>query len=245
MPFQDFSTKAAFDAAYSFGAEGDTGHPNTRDEVRVHYHRAILWPQARLRATRLIATLGWVTPGPKMVIVGAGFSWLAEALEVDHGFTHVVGVDISGYIQAEKDNTEEAELNAEISAVGLDPASGDGLVLKGKLHDGGVRTRASKGCLNNDLSTQQMRNAVKGLLELQGNTKPDVVLTESVIENLTDTEFQTEATRLGAWAEQVVHFVVTTQEGNTPGMFNWHSLEQWFALMPTHTFVEASTFAVL
>jgi hypothetical protein len=245
MPFQDFNLKATFDEAYDFGAEGDTGHPNTRPEVRVHYHRYIKWPQARRRATKLIAALGWTTPGPKMVIVGAGFSWLAEALEVDHGFTHVVGIDISSYIQAEKDNTEDAEIETEITSVGLNPASGEGLGLKNKLSDGGARTRASKGCLNNDLSTGQMRQEVKQALDLQGNTPPDVIFTESVIENLTDAEFQFESNRLQDWAGQLIHFVVTTQEGNTPGMFNWHTLAEWKALAPSDTFVDAQGYAVL
>ena len=245
MPLKDWNLKATFDEAYSFGAEGDVGHPNTRPEIRLHYHRAIKWPQARQRATRLAQALGWSAPGPVMVVLGAGFSWLPEAFEVDHGFTHIVGVDISNYIQNNLAGTEEGEIDAEIAAVGLDPNSGEGLAIKNKLFDGGNRVRASRGVLNSAGRTQQERNAVRNALGLQGNTQPDLILTESVIESLTDQEFVDESARLRAWTPLIIHFVVTTRPGQTPGDFNWHTLAEWKTLGPLDTFVEETTFNVL
>ena len=239
MPLKTWNTKADFDAAYSIGAEPE-GHPNTRAEVKLNYQRAVMLPLCRQRALGIAGAMGWTAPGPVMVIVGAGFSWLAEAFE-EMGFTRVVGIDVSSYIQSVKSTTEEIDIDAAITATGLNPANGEGATIKSRLFDGGVRTRASRGVLNQTGSTQQSRNAVRSALGLSGNTQPDVLLTESVIESLTDAEFINDSTRLKAWVPLLVHYVVTLRDGNQPG-YNWKTLEQWSALAPLDIFIEAGSY---
>lgn len=82
MPLKTWNTKADFDAAYRVGAEGQWGHPSTRPEVKLNYSRFWQMPDARIRVQGIANAMGWTAPGPAMVIVGAGFGWLAEAFTV-------------------------------------------------------------------------------------------------------------------------------------------------------------------
>lgn len=245
MPLKTWDTKADWDAAYRIGAEGDVGHPNTRTEVRLHYHRAT--KGGTLHAAQLFAALGWTPPGPTILIVGAGFGWTAEALET-LGFTAVVGIDISTYIQDNKDGTEDAEIDAEIVAVGLDPASGEGLDIKNRIiaRGGGAgnRCRNSKGVLNENGKTGGSRGRIKQALGLSGNDRIEWVVSESVLESLTDTEATDASADASAIGNNTVHFVYTLRVNQLAG-FNWKTLEDWKTLIPGDTFVEAGSYRVL
>ena len=248
MPLKTWDTKADWDAAYSFGAEGDVGHPNTRDEVRLHYHRATKAGANSLdHATRLAAALGWTAPGPTILIVGAGFGWTAEALE-GLGFLTVVGTDLSAYIQSNKDGTEDAEIDAEISAVGLDPASGEGLAIKGRLiaRGGGVgnRSRASRGVIDEDGKNGGSRGRIKQTLGLSGNQQIEWVVSESLIESLTDAEVVDGSNDMGIIGNNTAHFFYPLRDNQQAG-FNWKSSEDWKLLIPGDTFVEAGSYRVL
>jgi len=239
MPFKTWDTWADFQGSYDIGAEPD-GHPNTREEVRLSYHRAVMLPLARDRATNVARVLNWL-PTMKIVVIGCGFGWFVEVLKNELGFTDVVGTDISLYIQANKSGTEEADINAAIQAVGLNPLLGDGATIKGRLHDGGTRSRVT--VLNENAQTAQSRNAIR-----QAFTGPGQVawaFSESLIESLTDAEAAQGSGFLHQVANNVGHLVVTTRDGQTPGEFNWKSLQEWKALLPNDIFVEAGTYAVL
>lgn len=249
MPLKTWDTKADWDAAYSFGAEGDIGHPNTRAEVRLHYHRATKGEEnADIHASRLAAALGWTAPGDTIAIVGAGFSWTAEALEAI-GFLTVIGLDISLYIQAEKNNTEEADFDAEIALVGLDPATGEGLGIKNRLiaRGGGAgnRTRAAGGVLDEDGKNGASRGRIKQALGLSGNDRIEWVVSESVLESLTDAEALDASNDADIIGNNTVHFVYPLRASGNHAGFNWKTLEDWKLLIPGDTFVEAGTYRVL
>ena len=244
MPYKDFNLKTTFDADYDIGAEGEWGHPNTRLEVRLHYHRAVMLPLCRDRAAHIPTLLGWSLT-TRVVIVGAGFGWTAECLEV-LGYTNILAVDTSLYIQSNKTVDESAEYDTEIVKVGLNPLFGDGAFLKERLiiqqGGAGARSRCSRGVLNEDGSTPQSRTRIRQAL---GNVAPEWVLTESVVEGLTNTEAQTLSSRAHQLATNVAHYVVTARDGQVPGEYNWQSLEAWKVLLPNDTLIEAGTYRVL
>jgi hypothetical protein len=71
------------------------------------------------------------------------------------------------------------------------------------------------------------------------------LLTESLLESLTDGECQQASTAAHqVTSGRVSHFVVPIRENQDSG-YNWKTLESWKALLPADTFVEAGTFRVL
>jgi len=121
----------------------------------------------------------------KVCVVGAGFGWGVEALAAESGAT-VVGIDISDYIAAEQPNTEEAEIRAEITAVGLDPDTGRGAEVLAFAYDGSVRSNVV--VLQNDASTGPQRREIRTAL---GGSWPSVVIAEDIIEDSwTDTDIE-------------------------------------------------------
>ena len=243
MPLKDWNLQATWDAAYSIGAEGDTGHSGSRAEVKLGYHRAAMLPYCRNRAVGIAQALGWTPPGPSIVLVGAGFGWTAEALEA-LGYTRVLALDVSQYVQAMKGGTEAADVDARIVAVGLDPAAGPGQALKQRLVDGGPRVRATRGVLNEDGAGGASRGRIRQALGLAGNQKADWGVSESVLESLTNAEAAGAASIAHEFCVAVAHYVVTTRDGNQPG-YNWQTLAEWKLLIPADTFIEAGTFRVL
>lgn len=235
MPRKDWDLKATWDEAYNFGAEGLWGHPNTRPEVRLHYCRGIKRPDADIRADRLATALGWISPGPTIVIVGAGFGWTVEALE-DLGFDRVVGLDLSTYINDNHNGTEEAEIDAEISVVGLDPSTGRGAEIKTRFFDGGPRGRSSRGVKNESGLTGGSRNRIRQALGLSGGQDIDWAVSESVLESLDDSEAVQVSNVAHNYATNVAHIVYTPRSGQHEG-YNWKTLEDWKLLLPNDTFI--------
>jgi len=206
-------TKADFDAAYSFRVERYFGgHPNTRAEVRVNYHRWSMAPILNTMWVKLAPTLN-IASTEKVLIVGAGFGWGIEAFINETG-AETVGIDISTYINTEKDNTEEVELRAAISAVGLDPDVGRGLELMGHIFDGNPRKDASVIVLDENMQTNQSRQAIKAALS---NNWPSVCILENIIEETTlDAEIiqVNNAVNLFAGSQRVI-WVTNRQSGRT------------------------------
>lgn len=250
MPLKTWDTKADWDAAYTYNAERDVGHPNTRPAVKLHYNRIFKAGQeAVTHATRLASALGWTPPGDTILIAGAGFGWTPEALE-GLGFSTVVGTDVSSYIQGNKSVSEDADIDTAISDVGLDPASGEGLDIKNRIlaRSGGTgnRTRNSRGVLDENGRNGGSRGRIKQALGLQGNERIEWVVTESVIESLTDAEVLDGSNDAGIIGNNTVHFFYPLRpSGNQLAGFNWKTLEDWKALVPGDTFVEARTYRVL
>lgn len=250
LPLKTWDTKADWDAAYKFGAEDDVGHPNTRAEVILHYNRIFKAGQeAVTHATRLAAALLWTAPGDTILIAGAGFGWTAEALE-GLGFATVVGTDISTYIQGNKAVSEDADIDTAITDVGLDPASGEGLDIKTRIlaRSGGTgnRQRNSRGVLNEDGKNGASRGRIKQALGLSGPERIEWVVSEAVIESLTDAEVVDASGDADIIGNNTAHFFYPLRpSGNQLAGFNWKTLEDWKLLVPGDTFVEAGTYRVL
>lgn len=176
-------TKADYDTNYRWRVERYLGgHPNTRPEVVVHYHKWAMKPLLANRWAVLQPVLN-ILSTDHVCVIGAGFGWGVEAIIAETSAT-VVGIDISAYIAAEGANTEEAELRAEVALVGLDPDAGRGLEIMNFIYD--AQPRTSVIVLENDASTGPQRNEIRTAL---GGNWPSVVVYEDIIDDTwTDTE---------------------------------------------------------
>lgn len=220
MPLKTWD-KATFDATYRVGAEPE-GHPNTRPEVKLHYCRAAIFPVVQRRAAELIRLLA-LTSGQRVAIVGAGFGWLGEVLAASGIVT--ASIDTSTYIQSAKSTTEAADVRAWIQAAGLDPDSGKGAEILARCVDGQARSRVT--VLNEDLANNQSRNRVR---TAWGGGAPTWVLTEHVLESLTDAECSTLDSRCRSLGP-TAHLIEPTQTGNLPG-YNRKTPAEWKTLLP-------------
>lgn len=242
MPVVSFDTKADYDAAYRLRAED--GHPGTRQRVKLNYHRAVMYPLCEARATALVNHFAWPTT-TRILVVGAGFGWLAEALETNHGYSNVITADVSSWIQSAQDTDEEADVDAAISAVGLDPASGEGLALKNQLHTPGNRRRHSRPIEDESLRNQGSRNRIRSLL---GDI--NVGISEDVLPTLSDAEILDVSSDIDAINQAVqierIHLVhVLDPTGNQDAGYNWHTLAEYKALLPNDTFMAIGSWEVL
>lgn len=176
-------TKADFDADYEFYPERYfDGVLGDQAPVKVHYHRAMMSPVLAARWAKLQPILN-ILSTDFVCVAGSAFGWGVEALIAESGAT-CVGVDVSDYVAAEKDNPETAELRAEIAAVGLDPDTGRGAALLAALDNGLPRSNII--VLQSDMSSQNERQLIRQAL---GGNWPNVVILEDLIdETTTDTE---------------------------------------------------------
>lgn len=228
--------KALFDLAYDMSAEPN-GHPNTRPEIRLHYHRYVLYPEALRRAQFFVQHFG-LTAATNVLIVGCGFGWTVEAL-VGMGIP-AIGTDISAYIQNNKGLTEDTDISAEVSKVSLSSASGDGLLHFNRLRGDGVRTRATVA--NEDSSTNASRGRVRRLF---ANNTINLCITEDIVTSMTDAEILTVRGQLAQYAVPMAHFLTEFANPDPPFNMNSKSLESWKLLLPNDTVIADGTYRVL
>lgn len=241
MPRKTYNSKADFDADYEVGAEPN-GHPGNRAEIRLNYNRAAFLPYATFRAQKLVDIFAWPLD-TNILIVGAGYGWTAEVLETVHGYTNIVTTDTSPHVQSTQDSSEESEIDAAITAVGLDPASGEGLAKKNLLHTPGNRRRHSRDVKDESLSNNGSRNRIRNILGSM-----DVAISEDLAATLEDAEVIQAADWIDKvdTGQQVIHLTSTLQANNTQDpIFNWKTLADWKALVPTQTWVSLQTWEVL
>ena len=221
-------TKELYDLAYESNAEPD-GHPNNRPGIRLHYNRYVMYPEMLRRAQQLVQILG-LTLADRILIVGCGFGWTAEAL-AGMGYT-VVGTDVSSYIQNNKTLSEDTEISDAITAVGLSPSSGEGLLHFNRLKGDGQRTKVP--ILNEDSMSNASRNRVKRAL---GDAT--VAITEDLVTSLSDAECAQLQNAIEQYANgiRVVHFLTEFANPNAPFFFNSKSLEDWKLIFPTSTVI--------
>jgi hypothetical protein len=237
--------KAAFDQFYSSGAER-WGHPNTRPQIRLHYHwYPIMQWQASSFAPRLFSVLG-MNAGDSVVLVGAGFNGTGQGL-ADLG-VDVIAIDTSAYIQAEKGNTEEAEIRAEIVAAGLDPdvdkirgpggPDADPLDL---FLEGGRASPQPRGkgvVLPEDMSKRNSRNTIKAALA----STPRYAISEEVLNSISDADALQVCDYAANFASEnggtIVHMLSPFQPDTTQAPeLNWKTYAGW------RTFLDANGFS--
>lgn len=221
-------TKELFEAAYDLSAEPD-GHPNTRPEIRLHYHRYVMYPEAVRRAQFFKDHFG-LTAQSSVLVVGCGFGWTAEAL---NGMgVPTIGTDTSAYIQTNKALAEDADIIAEIAKTGLSSTAGEGLGHFNRLRGDGVRTRAN--VMNEDHGSAASRNRVKRAFASGAVT---LAISEDVVTSLTDAECAQLRTALANYSVPICHFVTELANPNPPFGFNSKTLAQWKAMFPSDTVV--------
>ncbi len=115
MPIFD---KLAYEKFYSYSGE-PWGHINTRDGILSHYNEFVVGKGRRNVCAPNLARATGMASGARCLIVGAGFGWICEGLK-NLGIESL-GTEISEWILAEKDNTEEADVRGYITKVGIDP----------------------------------------------------------------------------------------------------------------------------
>jgi hypothetical protein len=220
-------TKELFDLAYEFNAE-PMGHPNTRPGIRLHYNRYVMFPEMLKRARFFIAHFG-LTAADRVLVVGTGFGWTCEALQ-SLGI-ETIGTDISSYIFSVKDTSEDAEIADAITAVGLNPASGEGLVHFNRLRSS---KRTNGTVLNEDSASNKSRNTVKRAL----SSDPTLIITEDLVTSLTDEECaQIQSFIEGYSVSRICHFLTEFANPDAPFFFNSKSIDEWKALFPTSTII--------
>lgn len=194
-------TKADYDELYEFNVSRYFGGiPIGSQPVRINYHKYSMHPILANRWS-VIAPILSIAPAERVLIVGAGFGWGVEAFISETGCT-TVGIDISDYIQAEKSNTEEAEIRAAIIAAGWDPDSGHGAQVLAGVCDFQPRTNVI--VLNEDAQTNTSRNAIRQAL----GGWPTVCIVEDMIdESTTDQEIVqlNNALNLFAGSQRVIY----------------------------------------
>lgn len=242
MPRKTWDTKADWDTAYDKGAEGEWGHPSTRPEVRLHYVRGNRQGLIDRIADHYDQYIGPAGYNRRFCIVGGGFGWVADAL-YSKGFTNVVVADDSVWIQAEKDNTDEADIIAECAVAGLAADHPRTLQIIAKFGTSGPR-RGTIDIVDATVATSDGRTAIRNAL----GGWPQVVVSEDVMTSLDDAECLQLASDMAAFpgaAQTIVHVVSTLQAQGQDPVFNWKSLADWKALIPGDTWIDARTGEVL
>ena len=228
MPILNLNLWQSFQLLYDIAALP------TRPDIRLSYHRAVLFDRLyKDRVEHIPQALGW-TSTTRIAVLACGFGWFVEQLQA-HGFINVIGADISTFVQANKNTTEEADINAAITLAGLSPLVGEGQAIKGKLYDGGLRSRVT--ILNEDGQTNGSRTRIR-----QALSNIQVIYTELLLQALTDSEAVTVANALRQIAPCVHLF--STPDPSQPGLLNWKTGPQWKALIPQDTFVEDGPYTV-
>jgi len=147
-----------------------------------------------------------IPAGSKVLIIGAGFGWSAEKLN-DLGYT-AVALDTSPYVQAEKDNTDEAEWDALLQG------TGKAALVKSIVNP---RKRSRDGVRNDDISRKPSRNSLKS----------DWVITEEMISILPDADL----TKLLPYADDIAPNCLHLTSVGGSGPYNWKTKEEWRAFL--------------
>ena len=232
MPLISLDTKADWDSFYAIGAE-PWGHPGTREEVTLNYHRSVLLPIVRNHAKNLAVAMGLVRTD-RLIIVGCGFGWILEAFE--QLAVQAVGTQVSSYIQGFKFENEDDDITAAINAVGLALNTIDGLLIYTH-HRGNGESRAKKGAdvMDEALDTTASQNAVKNAA---GGPNAIILSYDGWINTLTDAEATDLSAGMHGTEPRRVYHHVYHNFGNDK------TLTEWKNLLPNDFFIEHGTWIV-
>lgn len=232
--------KATYDSMYQLPLWqwGVRNHPR----VPVgHYH----WFSTKTMFARNLANF-LLLPGAAQVsdiaVIGGGFGWLCDLLAANG--INSVSVDVSPYVLAEKDSSEEAEIRANLTKFGFDP---DNLpVLIGPDYNTPVDPwqywlrpegkRATSTIVDEDMSTNTSRRAVRTAL----GSNIDAIVSEFAIDSVEAGDDagslviaeRVEQTRPNP-ACQVIHLVDNVGPND---VLNNKTKEQWKALLTANGF---------
>jgi hypothetical protein len=244
LPVRNYQTRADFARDYSspYWPWTDPANglltPRAFPGVDQTYdHREFGLRIGAVNANVLIVALN-LQPADSLLIVGAGFGWTIEVLE-SLGFTAILGIDTSDYVQTAKTLDDETVIDAALIAGGLNPLLGDGANIKANAHSPGPRTRCSRGIPNEDIGNGASRGRVRQFLGVAGNDKIVTGISEQVFDGLTDAECVTLSDRMNDVCDRVVHFVTDATREND-GVWNLKTLEGWKTLIPGDEFLDTN-----
>lgn len=196
-------------------------------------------------AQMIVELLGLVA-GDAVLLVGCGFAYTSKGLSTLG--IRVIGTDLSDYIQAEKGNTEEAEIRAACLAAGVDPDTdqvlGPGATWWNPLDlfmEGGRAAPAIRGkgeILEEELRTRGSRNAVLNRFEANWpGVSPRYIITEEVLNSIPDAEADLVCDYASAgaseWGATVVHMLSPPLESAQAGL-NWKTYGAWRTWLNTN-----------
>jgi len=171
---------------------------NIRKEVSVAYCRKFIESYIHGRLDTLIELLS-IHFRDRVVIVGCGFGWGTEYIKGQTGCT-AIGTDISDWIHSVKDTDESEDIRAEIAKVGLDPNGERAAQILAFCLIPGPRARTP--ILNEDLMTRESRERLRAEL---GGQDPTWIITEDMIQPLTDAEIRGWANSMRAFSSEICH----------------------------------------
>lgn len=185
-----------------------------------------------------------LTPAQTIVIAGAGFGYVPEEMQ-RRGWSHVAGYDTSSYTGTRRVQDESADFDRWLDAAGItDP----GRRAWWKTDRNAVIGQARSGfsVLPEDARTNGSRRAILQSLGITGNNKADWVVSEAMLESLSDAEAVQASAAAHQMATNVGHALTPLKVGfEQDPRLNWKTLAQWKALLPNDVFVDLTSGAVL
>jgi len=257
MPLVDSSRGSVYHDNYLYegtrlwySLRGEERPPGT-PHIRLGYCRFVQRYKANNRARLLVDTLP-IVDGQAVMIFGAGYGWLAEALRDLLPASDIVATDTGSYVQTTKDSDETAEITAWVDAAGVVEPERSAWISRF------VAGRRSQFTVSDeDLRNAASRNRLLGRTAKQ---RFDWGITEHMLEWLTDAEAVQMSERgnriCGALCHLVTPFEPRKQAASEPrGNWNWKWLDSddsttselaakdwytttnWSRLIPTDTFM--------
>lgn len=241
-----------------------TGERGVQPDFHIHYCWAQEQFKVRNRALALVKPPPFLNlqDGMKILIVGAGFGWLQEALQPLLPNARIRSIDTSPWVHTVKGTDETAEIDQWLDDAGITNAS-DRANWRARLVRSGPRDKV--GVLNEDM-VGPSRGRVKQALGLQGNAKADWGITEQVLPWLTDAEAQVLSEAMHSVCASVAHILTPfapstkTEPGplwnwkhiNRPGeptrpdlsLQPWYTTTNWKALLPDDAFLSVHNYRV-
>lgn len=237
FPQRDVS--AFFHGLWDQGTEtfvvGDDG---IERELRLNFHRVNLIPSWTPYAADLAIKLGWQV-NTRIAVAGATFGMLEEVLRDNHGFTSVVSVDDSRWIQNAKNETEDGDIRAAIVALRVNSFTGLGLNLMRQFAQG--LRRASVPILDEDFSTPSSRTTIKNALGGQA----DAAFTDDLLDFLTEAQAMALDADLHEFSNASVQHAVGPAQPTNPDRPSAIGAAAWKALLPNSKFYDWATGQVL
>lgn len=179
MPLVDVNDPALWERNYISPLRADNG-------VVLHYHRARRFEFHESIADAYVRHLG-LTPASKVLILGCGYAWSQEWLEAMLPGITVVSVDTSGKIQADKGDSETADIEAAMESAGIVRGSPRWNNALASVPDH-AQPKARRTIHDEDVSNGGSRNRLRSAGGLTGSSKFDWGISEEVLPWLTDQE---------------------------------------------------------
>jgi hypothetical protein len=248
MPIYPLDTKEYWENQYYGGAEGPWGHPSSRQEVHLYYHKSLVLPIDRQRAQAIANAFGWDI-NTRLCVYQCGFGWILQGFW-ENGIQLIQGIENSAFIQNNLTINEDSDIQTEIELVGLSIVTGDGEFLFNALRDdGNPRSMQPTRIRDVDVTSNQEMNQLRQIL---GGAGAEVLTYgEYPLNRLTDQEAIDLSDNLGKLQpNRIIHLINPSwAEAELPGggtvQLNAKTGEEWKVILPNDTFIEEGTYRIV